>query len=1193
MPSSLFSRPGALGTNTTSNTSTFPPGDFAFGAQRQPNKLKSISSFFHPFSQTQANTRGSSSLPDSTLSHQDHVIPYQRPRASVDSPLRHRLDGLPYSQSTASLSLRVTLSPTRNQSSPSLISGLPIPMNHQVLGEGISLTSATLQAQMGKQMPTLASAIHIQDNCEDPRPTKKASVTLTTATKSAVTGRQAGPHPLYHMNASSSSLLGSYVHIPAEEIIPVEIKEEEPRGRDRSDSIASQGTIKRRLSRRLSLENIIPKLTGSLRKRERSSSRGGDSGSERRWSITSGFGAPAPNANQDPGFSTSTMGIRTKKSHDLLSKRPLQEVKMNPMAMPAPRNWRSKFNVNKDRQSAANAAVAANAAARAELAVRQAKARSELTDEQHERRGRQLFDERTIKRVPVKNRETVGVLKREREGSGSKLILHRPSSIASSASYPDPAATPKSVPSAHTRPSPTPLPESLTATSLTATLDSPSPAPRPISTPLHRMSVSGLKVPRASASGVGVFSPAQDDMSVLDPAGSPTAIPDASPLIPALTSAGYQSFPALMSKAPGRDGQNEEVTDHELNRRQSRAELKEAFSRMKDISGMEIDSIVSSRQVSGSHQNHPEDHTMARKKAFDFEGLSQALEEASHNTRRHSTAEFGGPPSQDTFGVYPTTRSWDQPNFAPSSSTRTLYTLPRSKSKSATDLSSYVSSKNLVEHLDNTQGPGWWSSDKRLGESRRHSTFEGTDNARGRTGENEVDKDIETLERLAKSTTLPQRAKFDEDEAFGPDSITPSRRSEITSMRPRSFIDLRCSVSSLEPSKRESTTENTIQSSSDTFVPGHGPRQSLVAGSTWRQDQPSPRRTVLARQSMLSVSRNADSSTPTPARLAPHQIPLPLSEPRPNGIGPFISNRISPDIARRASFLNRSNNTAAERDSPSRSVSRQTTRTTLSGSTAPTSLPSDSDEECPHQGSETTINATDSVPAGEKIQAELEAKLSALKARYTLELDAVLGALSISKNENKALKEEISGLTKLLAEGVHERDKLRDCIMVLTSQVEDVPGSGLRRSGSVTSSLLPELAGCISPLREIADSEHISPESPYFDRSAADEFGRRPLPALPRGGGDVQFSGQGTGVGVNRALSTSRKDAPSDDKSTMGLSKGRRVTSVAVSRNVSATGSTCTGESNVLYEPEEEENMDQEGWTLKLREADERYLDDL
>ncbi|WVF68359.1 hypothetical protein IAT40_003124 [Kwoniella sp. CBS 6097] len=1158
MPSALFSRPGV----TNNNPTAVPPGDFAFGAQRQPNKLMSISSFFHPFSQTGGNSASHN------VNDQNHVIPYQRP--SMDSPLRHRLDGLPYSQSTASLSLRVTLSPARNQSSPSLISGLPIPLN-QTLGEGVSSTSATLQAQLGKQMPTLASAIHIQDNFEDPRPTKKANIAIPSS-KTATTTRQTGVHPLYHINVSSSSLLGSYVHIPADEIIPVEV-EEESRGRDRSDSIASQGTIKRRLSRRLSLENIIPKITGSLRKRERSASRSGDG--ERRWSITNGFGAPAPNATQDANVTTST--LKNRKSNDLHSKRPLQDVKMNPMAMPATRTWRLKFNVNKDRQGAATAAAAANAAARAELAVRQAKARSEVHEEQVERRGRHLFDERTIKRVPVKNRDTVGVLRREREGSGSKLILHRPSSIASSASYPDPAATPKSVPSAHTRPSPTPLPESLTATSLTATLDSPSPLPRPISTPLHRMSVSGLRVPPTEADGMGMFSPAQDDMSILDPARSPMPIPDASPLVPSLTGIAYQSLPAAVSRAPAMassSNANEGTGPPGLDRKQAGAELKEAFSRMRDISGMEIDSIVSSRQVSGSHPDQAQELSSARQKAFDFTGLTEALEEAALDTRRHSAVELGGPPSQDTFGVSPTNTNWDRADIASSSSTRTLYTLPRSKSKSATDLSSYVSSKNLVEHLDNTQGPGWWSSDQRLAGSRRHSAFEIDEKSQSKHMAAEVDKKLEVLERLAKSTTLPQRAKFGDDDSLDLDSMTPRRRSEVSSMRPRSSLDLRSSESGMRPSRRESmstlpVTETTARSAEAVaFVSGHGPRPSLVAGSTWRQDQQfSPRRTVLARQSMLSLSRSNDNSTPTPTRLAPHQIPLPASEPRPNGIGPFVSNRISPDIARRASFLNRATG-PAEQESPSRSVSRQTTRTTLSVSTAPTSLPSDSDEESLQQSDHADTANSES---GEtiKIQAELEAKLAALKARYTLELDAVLGALSISKNENKVLKEEISGLTRLLAEGVRERDKLRDCIMVLTSQVEDAPG--LRRSGSIASSLLPELAGTTSPLRDTAASHHNSPGSSYFD-TTADEFGRRPLPALPQG---------------SWVVAGGRRD------SFAGLSKGRRVLSVAVSRNISATGSTCTGESNVLYEPEEEESVDQDGWTLKLREADERYLDDL
>ncbi|WVR07922.1 hypothetical protein IAU60_004965 [Kwoniella sp. DSM 27419] len=1172
MGPSLFTR--------TVNSQSMPPGDFAFGAQsqsysqppQQRQRLRGISSFFHPFSHAHATGDRSA---DGTQEHRHSP-----------SKLCQQVDGLPASKSTASLRLKEALSPHRPgvASSPSLISGLPS-QNGQASTERVTMTSANLQAQVRRDMPTLASAIHISDGLAAVGSSNNSNVAAERPNKRALRRPSiSGPHPLYHMDVSAStaslSLLGSFVDIALKKGHDAGVSESPATKRGRSDSRASNGTINsvRRLSSRLSLENIKTKLSGSLRKRERSTSRGEN---DRRWSLTNGFGtftgASTKDPNQISAVSTDAAAAAVRRS---------LEVRPSMMPMPATRTWRNKFAVNKDRPGTAGSSVrAVRSVAGVGMSGRQSIEKTRVdTTENVERRER--YDERTIRRVPVRGRQShlsemslrKSIELQERRASSSRVVVHRAPSLAESI---DPAATPKSIPSAHACPSPNVLPVTLTSTSLTATFDSPSPL-RPLHTPLSRPH--GKHVPATLRAEF--FSPAQDDMSILDPARSP--LPP-SPLVPALPGFIYQSLPPVPPEVSGKAA---------VERKQSLSELKQAFGRMKEITGLNIDSRAGSRQVSGASGVVPGTNEVESDTAFNLKTLQASLAEIESGRVAELSVKLEDAPSHGTFG--PTTESEEAlPSLPSSSSARTLYTLPRSKSKSHNDLSTYGSSKNLVEHLETTQGPGWWSVDKRL---TKHSSSRTLNEGNAFT--TDIEQRLEKLERLARTAQLPCRSTFEDMTEitdspspvprqirdFGPSDMTGRHDSRPEAGEQLSVMQANPVVKQTHPVDKTTATPKV-----------KGSLQPSTVAPAWRHNHSSPRRAVLARQSMLALTHSVSGDTPTKFR--PHQMVVPSSQPPGTAsaggekTGPFVSSRISPDIARRASFLNRNAASpvpASSRlnedsySSPSRSASRSTNRTHLSRSTAPTTVPSDSDEEVLIPMSKLELRSSRPEGPVPSVASEVEHQLVALKARHALELDAILAALGTAKTDNTTLKVEIDSLTKLLAEGVQERERLRETVSRLTArasatsrsrseEVPPVPCGGMTASDSVASSLLPELerSDTASPLQR-ASSDELSPSSPIMtderypgvDPKGVDEFGRRPLPALPRA-----------------PAWAPKHDVDGKAAVRTGLSKGRRVVSVA--RTISAGG-----QSDALFEPEREETGD-EGWTLRLKEADLEYLDDL
>ena len=231
--------------------------------------------------------------------------------------------------------------------------------------------------------------------------------------------------------------------------------------------------------------------------------------------------------------------------------------------------------------------------------------------------------------------------------------------------------------------------------------------------------------------------------------------------------------------------------------------------------------------------------------------------------------------------------------------------LPRSRSKSTHDLASLATSKNLVEQLEKQQGEGWWSIDKSF---RRASTSDNTKSGE----EDEDDRRLAALERLAKSSTLSHRERF-------PDPESPS---DTPTKGPRSATSMDFRTRQGHGTRHHQSLDewrpSTIQPRQRAVF--HGPRPSLVAGSTWMDspldDKASPRRRAITRRTSV-LSSKLDDETPTRAVIRR---------------GPFVSSRISPDIARRASWIARRHSemeSSAPSSSQSPSISRRTTSTSI------------------------------------------------------------------------------------------------------------------------------------------------------------------------------------------------------------------------------------------------------------------------
>ncbi|KAK8849786.1 hypothetical protein IAR55_005122 [Kwoniella newhampshirensis] len=1286
MPSSLLSRPNVEPSSTINPINQ----TFATNSTQRQSRLKSISSLFHhPFSNANANANANANC-DVQASSLSHVIPYRQPSNLDNAPAKSSFQNEAFELrrqtaigSTTSLPLRPTTTRSIHSeigtSTPfsSMCAGSPAPRSPGISGAGVSYTGHSLQAQVKRDsasleplpmpMPTLASAIHIPDAVP-------IAPTISPRTISRATFHH--HHDRERSNATMRSLFESHaVAVAAAAGVAVVdrdsrahgLREIDDRGsRGRSDSRASNNSSSRpsesrtrTMSRRLSLDNILPKLTGSLRKKP---SKNDTSGNDRRWSLISRSESKGVVVETNPTFSAG--GDEDHTSFNTTKQvRAAQTV--NPMAMPSMRTWRNKFAVNnkdKDRGGATMGVV------RAEAAVRQShvQARETRVDSCD---GTQRYEERTIRRVGA-----------VRNGSGNRAITDRPSSVTSSLSYPNPAATPRSAPS------PTQHHLTTASASTPATLDSPSPLPGPLHTPLGRgrtLKIAQIQTRTQTQEGRNshirnqapsfLFSPAQDDKSIVDPERSPMPMTmfEVSPPVPAVPSVYRNRQRSPRTEEVGQTI-NEGDPQKGMSRHQSLSELKEAYHRLKDLSGV---SGETSRSVSGTEGQHLGglDRRNSHGTDLDLEKLDTGLRSAMNarptsSSQSKSTNDSDVRASQsESLGNSHSNQSWHTatssfettplPPLPASSSQQTL--LPRSRSKSHTDLSTYSSSKNLLEHTEKTQGPGWWSADKR---------------------QTEIETRLNLASLKSHTCAIPHREKFNYDEVVDENDEeeipVPARRfsSSMTrrydEVRSKSTLDLRSSsrahsrsydtscfsrsTTGVTHSKTFPSTNVSSSSSVSGSGMGQGPRLSLVAGSTWGRSDVghSPRRTVLDRRSSLALALDSnceseDINETTPERprstLAASSL-LVSGQKNVSGIakaGPFVSSRISPDIARRASWMVTSSQSRqgpstqtqiqmqiggvrsryVENGSPTRSIARQTTLSTCT--TAPTSLNSstESDHEQDQlpsslsQSSRRSAMDRQNTPGGgtKDKTSDLENKLSLMRSRHALELDAVLTALSLSKGETKALKEEISSLHQLLGKGVEERERLRgkvkvleDCLVQIAgvqNHVEEDEGSldrpatkttttttatatfledpkcslevvygagaGMKRSDSVTSSLLPELTVADCPLRETTLT---------VNENDVDEFGRRV---------DISTGSTPRGRKQNLDLRPSHRVRPS-------VGKGREMKIRVVSNAGSET--TTTSESNVLYDDEgrpEQNEIGGEGWTLRLREDDEAYLDDL
>lgn len=513
-------------------------------------------------------------------------------------------------------------------------------------------------------------------------------------------------------------------------------------------------------------------------------------------------------------------------------------------------------------------------------------------------------------------------------------------------------------------------------------------------------------------------------MSIVDPAQSPFPV-----------SLSTATVTSVMSVEAAADVDVKEKDNHSvIVRQQSLSELKEAFTRMRDLSGVDVSSVEGSRRTSGTGPEDELPNCLADAApepdvfgAMSLPGTTSSVDDATIRKARrcrpsldlaildaglkavldlnatlplstagdlsHSSSKSSDMmtcqtsfPADSEFPQTQSGRSW---HTAPGESMRSL---PRSKSKSTNNLASLATSKDLVDQLEIRQGPGWWSTEKpKL--SRRKSEFDFDKQSGNSDRDDELDFRLAELERLAKSSTLPQRSKFTEPVSPKSQASTPSREPRIrpktsTDFRPRSVL---ANNSDRQGHQRQHQSLSEWRPASSMQlrqkVALHGPRPSLIdMRIRTQEDLGSPRRSSLRKS---AVTAGEDDDTPT----------------RSLRQGTFITSRISPDIARRASFLSRA---ADSTTSSSPSVSRRST------------------------GATSLVPSEDEAPTVR----ELVEKMEGLKKNHQIELDAILAALSDSKAESKSLKEEIANLHRLLSEGVGERDKLRQNVSELEARLQ-------------------------------------------------------------------------------------------------------------------------------------------------------------
>jgi len=412
----------------------------------------------------------------------------------------------------------------------------------------------------------------------------------------------------------------------------------------------------------------------------------------------------------------------------------------------------------------------------------------------------------------------------------------------------------------------------------------------------------------------------------------------------------------------------------------------------------------------------------------------------------------GGQAKDPTLTHAQSVRSWhtaqehDLPSVPASHSRATL--LAHSKSRSTHDLASLASGKNLVDHMERTQGEGWWSVDRpRLG--RRASNVDTLRRRFGEREDDEADRRLALLEKLAKGSTLPHRQSI--DDGAGPEGAirrgatlgspgearhranetdTPERERRPMSAftgrdwpRTTMMDRIRAQGATATPSSRAGVARrDTIPWRPSSVQPRiratyHGPRPSLVTGSTWSRGF-----AAQGGHDQSTAAGGRDDSIGGVASLFGDDTP---TKPGRKGL-----NKISPDIARRASCIT------------GRSASGQ--------SGARDSL----DLESPirvRPRAPSTLTAGTQLPGGVAGGKVVEAvdPLEAVKAKHALELVAILEALGGSKAEAAGLREEVGALKKELNDCQGHRDVLRGRVRALEARIRELEGSPSAGVGKV------------------------------------------------------------------------------------------------------------------------------------------------
>ncbi|ORY34636.1 hypothetical protein BCR39DRAFT_556152 [Naematelia encephala] len=972
---------------------------------RSRSRIKTISTFLSNQFASGSATASPSSTQPGPPPQPSEPMPYHPPKAEIllpgsgASPFRVFIsDGLPSTLSSI---------PDHGMGG---ISGLP--GSHR----GLAALLGEAEQPQWRELPTLASAIHLSH--EPP-----------TSTTFGPT--QPLPMPIVKQSGQGSAIPRSSSN--SSNVSKLSINKKAMKRTASRESVNQKSSLPRRMSRRLSFDSV------------------------RIFSSTSS------KRNSQRGVSEESLS--PEKVSPMVHK-------PNPLAMPnvGMRTWRSKFVVGNNKGGLL-------AAAKADLAARQAAKEKEKERGKGEYMGslrgpwispagntsfservsvEKMFEKRTLSRLPI------------------PLLVDPAIAIASGKEIPKSS-------SCEVR-------HSLPSKEESSQLDLPGSDPTHLrltannveQTPMTLTRYGMLGIPSTSRISLAL-SPAVDDISIVDPSHSPLHPP--SPTLP-LENSSSPALPPQQLSSPSRPLQHSSsptlpldhtssptrppaaaVNDSTVNRQTSLSELKEAFTRMRDLSGVDISSITGSvpgsRSTSGEHPTVKDENDntgssevdgiatirlKSQRPSLDLEVLDKpqrpsldlglldkglkAVVDQSITAAQSTSTILALVNSKESISQSSSTSSGmmtcqtsvpaGEGELSRAHSGRSFHTavddpippLPRSRSKSTHDLASIASAKNLVEELEKTQGPGWYSTEK----PRRGGRMRIVDGPISHAEEEEEEKRLAVLERLAKSSTLPTRSRFD-DVPRPPSPTSPTaglarRRPELgieKRARPMTSMDFRPRLSTQHTRNHQSLSEWKASPRSRGIT--HGPRQSQIGGTAW-DEQASPRRgtgIVLRRPSLLRARGEIDTITPS------HH-------------GPFISCKISPDIARRASFLNRQTQT---NDAFSFSDGRHSTS---SSSASPSG------------------SRRSTIPTSEEDESSAKSTKSA-RTKHQLEVDTLLQALGVAKDEAQGLRDEVAVLRRLLSEGVVGIQEDRQ----VPASSGDAVSPTRKRSISITSTLLPTL----------------------------------------------------------------------------------------------------------------------------------------